>query len=509
MKKNNLSKNKKSAGSVNSSANNGKPADGGKKRSDRSVVLLILLILFLLFLLSFIGDKIFDLGIFGKWGTGQSTGAAVVDPGSDTLSISDSLGLVDTADLDSLARAEAIADSIARAEAAADSLAKAQAAADSITLARAAADSHVRARIVADSLTRVRAITDSLARIQAVADSIALVQAAADSLAKAQAVADSIARAEAVADSLAGAQAVADSLARARATADSLAVADSARIADSLSRVADPCARDTIALWVQADPSGGLHRQPIAVRLTANKEGSEIEWSLNPDGGWNVYDGTPISISSAANLYFRAEDRCGRRMDTRVRRYEFDLTDRTQQCPHGMEYVNAGGREFCIDNYLWPNRKGGMPQSFVSLFQAMDSCFSVRKRLCTSDEWTAACAGPAGLQYPYGNSYEQNTCVTSDTTARRSGSNPECRSYFEVFDMSGNLAEWTGTHSRHDRSFNYVMGGFWASGSHSRCTDSRDSYFSQNRHNPVGFRCCRDAVPQRNGQPARQKGSGR
>ncbi|MDR3011660.1 MAG: SUMF1/EgtB/PvdO family nonheme iron enzyme [Chitinispirillales bacterium] len=403
---------------------------------------------------------------------GDGRGQRRTDTDADTVSV-DSVA-VDTASIDSAL----LADSLARARALADSLA-----------AMALADSLARARTLSDSLA-VRALADSLARARArmLADSLAAI-ALADSLARE--LADSLSRA--LADSLA--KALADSLAR--------ALADSLARADSLSRIVDPCARDTTALWVYADPSGGLHRGPVSVRFLPNKK-SKIEWSL--DGReWNIYDDSrPIAISSDATLHYRAEDDCGRRMDARVKRYVFDLVDRTGRCPQDMEYVSVGNREFCIDAYKWPNRRDVMPTAFVSLFQAMDSCFSVRKRLCTSDEWTMACAGPEGLRYPYGNVYDGNACVTRDTIALRSGRMPECRSHFGVFDMSGNLAEWTSTPAPQDRSFYNVMGGFWASGAQSRCADARYSYFPQNRHNPVGFRCCRDAAPSQE-IPARRR----
>jgi formylglycine-generating enzyme required for sulfatase activity len=59
--------------------------------------------------------------------------------------------------------------------------------------------------------------------------------------------------------------------------------------------------------------------------------------------------------------------------------------------------------------------------------------------------------------------------------------------------MSGNLLEWTGTVSRGNPGFYNVLGGFWQSGVRSSCFDIRSSYFPQNRQNPVGFRCCKDA----------------
>ena len=58
--------------------------------------------------------------------------------------------------------------------------------------------------------------------------------------------------------------------------------------------------------------------------------------------------------------------------------------------------------------------------------------------------------------------------------------------------MSGNLLEWTSTRAAENGTFTYAMGGFWESGPKSACGDKRYSYYPQNRHNPVGFRCCGD-----------------
>jgi hypothetical protein len=62
--------------------------------------------------------------------------------------------------------------------------------------------------------------------------------------------------------------------------------------------------------------------------------------------------------------------------------------------------------------------------------------------------------------------------------------------------MSGNLAEWTNTPSARNKQFYNVMGGFWESGRQASCFERRYSYFPQNRHNPVGFRCCADTPKQ-------------
>ncbi|MBD3239659.1 MAG: SUMF1/EgtB/PvdO family nonheme iron enzyme [Chitinivibrionales bacterium] len=254
-----------------------------------------------------------------------------------------------------------------------------------------------------------------------------------------------------------------------------------------------PCASDTVAPWVYPDPSGGLHRKAITVVLVGD-EPCEIEWRTDTTAAWREYGGEPIAIERTTTLHYRAVDTCGNAMEAQDELYEIKPGEHTNRCPADMELVAIGETAFCVDRYEWPNRKGAYPAAFVSIYQAMDSCMTADKRLCTSDEWKLACSGPYGWRYPYGDRFELRACVTQDTAAARAGSRPECRGYFEVFDMSGNLLEWTSTRSKANNRFYDVMGGFWDSGSQSSCFDSRYSYFPQNRHNPVGFRCCADAL---------------
>ncbi|MFP4240555.1 MAG: formylglycine-generating enzyme family protein [Chitinispirillaceae bacterium] len=285
---------------------------------------------------------------------------------------------------------------------------------------------------------------------------------------------------------------------------DTAVLLDSVVVLDSVVPP-DPCLRDTAAPRVYPEPSGGLHRKVISVKLMADKS-CTIRWKTEENGEWKIY-ASPIQLKENTVLYYSAADSCGNEMKTRRELYDFDLSGRAGLCPDDMEYVRVGKSEFCMDKYEWPNRKGAAPLSFVSLYEAMDSCFSAGKRLCTSEEWTTACAGPRNWKYSYGKRYEKEACTAQDSMASSSGSNSECRGYFGIYDMSGNLAEWTSTKSKTNRSFNNVMGGFWESGTQSKCGDKRYSYYPQNRHNPVGFRCCKD-IPESDKNTS-DNGSGR
>ena len=92
------------------------------------------------------------------------------------------------------------------------------------------------------------------------------------------------------------------------------------------------------------------------------------------------------------------------------------------------------------------------------------------ERLCTEAEWTFACEGEGTLPYPYGYDRDPEACVVDwawrpvDENAlvsrdsqralieldrlwqgEASGARPRCRSPFGVYDMTGNIDEWTGS----------------------------------------------------------------
>jgi hypothetical protein len=253
----------------------------------------------------------------------------------------------------------------------------------------------------------------------------------------------------------------------------------------------DPCEKDTIAPWVYPEPSGGRHYSKASVHFIAS-EPCEIEWKFKDEDTWNLYKDQAICITKNAILCYRAKDSCDNTMDPRCEKYEIEVPVISTFCLKDMEYIKIGNTEFCIDRYEWPNKRGLRPMSHISIYHAMDSCFTAGKRLCTTDEWSLACAGAYSWKYPYGDSYEPNACVTRDTSVQVSGDKPECRGYFGIFDMSGNLAEWTNTKSSKNPEFFNVMGGFWESGPQSSCFQPRYSYYPRNRHNPVGFRCCKE-----------------
>lgn len=188
-------------------------------------------------------------------------------------------------------------------------------------------------------------------------------------------------------------------------------------------------------------------------------------------------------------------------------------------CPKGMKLIDAGAYmmgaarndpernfgdlnytstevgAFCVDYYEFPNGRDRAPTVGVSFKAAQSQCKSKQKRLCTEAEWEKACKGPSGTRFPYGNQWDPSVCSTeddegNDRTVAKSGEFKKCRSGFDVFDMSGNVAEWTASDYG---SGAYVVKGGAADrpGYDARCA-ARKKKKAGDSDAMLGFRCCAD-----------------
>jgi len=246
--------------------------------------------------------------------------------------------------------------------------------------------------------------------------------------------------------------------------------------------------------FVWADPGPGIHNKPLSIALYAD-EPADIELMLGSAGEWVPYE-KPIPVTDSLRLAFRGTDRAGNRSDPIVRHY-FIRAAPALRCADAMVFVETSARTFCIDQYEWPNKKGTFPLGFVNWYMAYDSCRATGKRLCTAVEWEDACAGRNNTQYPYGNVYEARTCNTENDKAYTSGAYGECRSFAGAYDMSGNLREWTASHSEQNPRYYQVYGGFWENRGASTCRSAQYSFYPQNKFVSIGFRCCGDTLQPR------------
>jgi hypothetical protein len=223
-------------------------------------------------------------------------------------------------------------------------------------------------------------------------------------------------------------------------------------------------------------------------------------------------------------------------------------------CPAQSALVEADGGRVCVDLYegaivltsdagpesAWPwylpvddidagyravPADGVFPQGYISQVQATAACNASGKRLCTFEEWTAACRGqPAhDYVYPYGDTYEAGRCNEGHESPivilfgptpsydnaelndprcdqlegglARGGAYAGCESVYGAFDMHGNLHEWIDqTNASGTGSF---MGGYFVDatlngpGCEYRTTAHEKTYHDYS----TGFRCCADPAP--------------
>jgi hypothetical protein len=166
---------------------------------------------------------------------------------------------------------------------------------------------------------------------------------------------------------------------------------------------------------------------------------------------------------------------------------------------------------------------GVVPQAYISAKQAEAACRAAGKRLCRPAEWRVACGGSDGTAYPYGPQRIAGKCHDTgvspmltfhaatmnrgwglselndprnnqlEGTVAKTGAYPECVTDHGVYDMVGNLHEWTADPN------GTFQGGYWLDTSqHGEGCAYRTIAHGYTYHDySTGFRCCADLPVER------------
>jgi hypothetical protein len=164
--------------------------------------------------------------------------------------------------------------------------------------------------------------------------------------------------------------------------------------------------------------------------------------------------------------------------------------------------------------------RGAVPQAYISGLDAGAACAAAGKRLCTDAEWLRACQGPGGTTYPYGATRQPGVCNDAravhpavelyGTSASwifahldspcldqeagglaRTAAHAGCVTAEGLFDMMGNLHEWTADPAGTFRGGYYVDTVLNGDGCHYATTAHATSYADYS----TGFRCCATPTP--------------
>jgi formylglycine-generating enzyme required for sulfatase activity len=217
--------------------------------------------------------------------------------------------------------------------------------------------------------------------------------------------------------------------------------------------------------------------------------------------GWGSADGVDVLQEATCTEWIDRNwpERCGR-------------YDRDRWLAESSKFPRRN-MDFCIDRFEYPNRRGAYPWIMVTWTEAEALCKNEGKRLCTEAEWTFACEGEEAMPYPYGYDRDPSACVIdrppreveegalsprSSDRARTeidrlwqgepSGMSPRCRSPFGVYDMTGNVDEWTFSVRAGERP-SILKGGYWGP-VRARCRASTRAHGEDFLDYQQGFRCC-------------------
>jgi hypothetical protein len=166
---------------------------------------------------------------------------------------------------------------------------------------------------------------------------------------------------------------------------------------------------------------------------------------------------------------------------------------------------------------------GVFPQGYISGSQAQAACERAGKRLCSTNEWRKACVGPKTELYGYAHEREGGRCNDAgrspmlalwggaalsepsgwdpfkmndprlnqmDGGLARTGSHPSCTNEYGVFDMVGNLHEWTS-----DPHGTFQGGYFLDTQLNGEGCSYRTTAHDFDYHDySTGCRCCKDPI---------------
>ncbi|CAB5126110.1 hypothetical protein D3OALGB2SA_3299 [Olavius algarvensis associated proteobacterium Delta 3] len=185
----------------------------------------------------------------------------------------------------------------------------------------------------------------------------------------------------------------------------------------------------------------------------------------------------------------------------------------------GAGMVRIGRRWKKVDGANWrlPDRLTAMdgredhPVSQVTYNDAFAYCRWVKKDLPTEAQWEKAARGPKGNEYPWGNQEPNDTMANFDnligTTSPVTGYE-KGQSQFGLFDMAGNVYQWTrdwyGTGERPSKNpmgptegkEKVIKGGSFIEGVESLRSANRDRYETNYSSFLFGFRCAAQDIPE-------------
>lgn len=183
------------------------------------------------------------------------------------------------------------------------------------------------------------------------------------------------------------------------------------------------------------------------------------------------------------------------------------------------QFIDATNRKSPrhYENRTFPDGLVDHPVVYVSWYDATDYCAWAGKRLPSGAEWEKAARGDDARVYPWGNKFDitrANMPQRWNTLKQAGGTTPvgafkEGVSPFGLYDMSGNVWEWTSSWyeaypgnqkptENYGQTYKTLKGGSWWNCSFYKCGASapafnRSFFLRTTRNKSFGFRCAKNS----------------
>lgn len=146
---------------------------------------------------------------------------------------------------------------------------------------------------------------------------------------------------------------------------------------------------------------------------------------------------------------------------------------------------------------MYPIGKGNHPVTWVSLEDAKKYAQWENKRLPSEKEWQQAAQGPEKTNWPWGNNYEIKRCNCAENQINDTSPVKQYdrgKSYYECYDMAGNVWEWTNSWYTNEQSYKVLKGGSWYTHKEFLSTEYRYFDVPFRATGLYGFRCAKSFI---------------
>ena len=130
------------------------------------------------------------------------------------------------------------------------------------------------------------------------------------------------------------------------------------------------------------------------------------------------------------------------------------------------------------------------PVETVSWYQANNYCHNLNKRLPTEWEWEKAAKSRSVTKYFWGNKINSSFLWFADNAEFKT--HPvalKIPNFYGLYDISGNVYEWTTSWDSNEKKFKVLRGGSWANRANSVRSAYRDRASPSEYGSEIGFRC--------------------